>query len=186
MATFVLIGRLLVGGVFIASGVIKLKLPSSSFLASVLGYDLVPIEWAAVLARSLPWIEVGVGSMLLLGVREQEATLAGFAMLMAFTIAIEISLLRGKKQDCGCFGSRSVVQWRLAYRNLLLMALLVLAYAHSGAIGTGPELAYVKSNWSPNVHQSMRIAIEGGWFIAVVSTAILHWLKRQAPEELRS
>jgi uncharacterized membrane protein YphA (DoxX/SURF4 family) len=129
-----LCGRILVGGVFIVAGLAKLKAPSSQFVRAILGYELLPPTAAQIMAKTLPWLEVGVGLLLWAGLWSQYAAMLGAVLLLAFSGAVAFSLWRGKEHECGCFQSRAPVQWRLVYRNVALAGMLLLVYETQGGL----------------------------------------------------
>jgi uncharacterized membrane protein YphA (DoxX/SURF4 family) len=126
--------RLIMGAFILYVGVIKIRHGPNRLLESILGYDLVPRGVAAVLARWLPWVEVLSGLMLIFGFMSQLAALLVFGLFLIYTAAITLSLIRGKNNDCGCFASLTPVQWRLVYRNIILMALLLPVYVFDGGV----------------------------------------------------
>lgn len=128
----ILLCRLLTGATLLLAGIAKMRNGQSRFLQTIIGFDLVPKSVAAILARYLPWIEVLVGALLVVGLFSQTAALTAFGLFFLFSAVITASLLRGKENDCGCLGKLSPVQWRLVYRNVFLMGLLPLVYAFSG------------------------------------------------------
>lgn len=129
-----MLDRLIMGAFILCVGAIKIRHGPNRLLESILGYDLVPRGVATILSRWFPWLEVLSGLMLLLGFRSQLATLLVFGLFLIYTAAITISLMRGKNNDCGCFASTTSVQWRLVYRNIILMALLLPVYAYDGGV----------------------------------------------------
>ena len=131
----VLTGRFLSAGTLLIAGIAKVRSGQNSFLSAILGFDLVPEGFAKLLSRWLPWLEILTGSFLLVGFMSQEAALVAFGLYLVFSLVIAISLVRGRDNDCGCFGKLTPVQWRLVYRNVFLMGLLLPVYAyHGGAL----------------------------------------------------
>jgi hypothetical protein len=70
--------------------------------------------------------------MLLIGFITQVAAMLAFGSFLLFTLAITHSLIQGRSNDCGCFRHITPVQWRLVYRNMFLMALLLPIYTLKG------------------------------------------------------
>ncbi len=128
------IARLIVGGILLIAGIAKIKAGASQFLSAILGYDLLPPYLATLAARVLPWLEIAAGLSLIFGLGVQIAAVVGFGLLLLFSGAVAISLLRGKSQSCGCFNSLTPVQWRLTYRNLALAGLLLPVYQFRGGL----------------------------------------------------
>lgn len=131
----VFLARLLVGAVLLVAGLAKLRMPTQKFLQAVLGYDLVPRPVAPILAYGLPWVEIVLGGLLLVGLWSHLVSLASIALLLIFSSGITLNLLRGKRNECGCFQSLTPVQWKLIFRNLLLVVLLLSVYALHGVNG---------------------------------------------------
>ncbi len=99
-----LILRLVVGGVFVVAGMLKVLQPAT-FAADIGNYRLLPHEAINLLAITLPWIEVGAGVLLALGVWKRASAAVITVMLIVFLVAIGQALARGLDVRCGCFGT---------------------------------------------------------------------------------
>jgi hypothetical protein len=68
------------------------------------------------------------------------AAIIAALMLSGFSIVLVRSILAGVQADCGCFGSRARdrVSWRSVVRNVVLIALALIA-AVPRADGLGPS-----------------------------------------------
>lgn len=98
-----LIFRLTLGVVLLLAGYLKAINPQKSAMA-VRAYEVLPVSIANFLGYVLPWFEIGVGALLILGVAVKiSAVLGGFTMLI-FILAISQAWARGLSIDCGCFG----------------------------------------------------------------------------------
>ena len=64
---FGLLSRLTLGGVLLAAGWLKIFTPAKSQMA-VRAYEVLPISLANFLGIFLPWFEVGLGILLILGI----------------------------------------------------------------------------------------------------------------------
>ena len=86
---------------------------------------------AAGIARWLPPVEILTGGLLIIGLFTPLAAVAGFTLLLVFAGAVGLAVWRGKEVNCGCFGAanKSKAQWKIVYRNLALMAMLLPALA---------------------------------------------------------
>ena len=133
-----LVFRLVVGGVLLVAGYLKAFNPSKAKMA-VRAYEALPIPVANILGVALPWIEIGAGLLLILGVAvRQTAIFSGFLMLI-FIIAIAQAWARGLSIDCGCFGGggqvdakdTKYVQEILRDFGLGLMSLYLFRYPKS-------------------------------------------------------
>ncbi|TET16360.1 MAG: DoxX family membrane protein [Dehalococcoidia bacterium] len=117
--------RFALGTTFIVSGAGKLP-ERAEFVRQCQQYDLLPDVLARLYGTGLPWVEIVVGSFLLLGLFSRFA--AGIGMLTALSciIANSILLYRGLNLECRCFGELAVIQTRDAL--LIDFALLIMAF----------------------------------------------------------
>lgn len=123
--------RLLVGGVWIWAGVLKLPHPETS-ITSVRAYQLLSPDLADLVGRTLPTLEILVGFCLVVGVFTRWVGGLSALMQLAFIIGIISVWSRGIAIDCGCFGSGGPAEdafskypWEIA-RDIGLMALSIL------------------------------------------------------------
>jgi uncharacterized membrane protein YphA (DoxX/SURF4 family) len=130
-----LISRLILGGVLFAAGYLKVGSPDKSQMA-VRAYELLPISVANFLGLVLPFFEIAVGLLLILGAGTRiVAALGGFTMFI-FIIAIGQAWARGLNIDCGCFGGGGSVapgetrylQEILRDAGLVALALFLIRY----------------------------------------------------------
>lgn len=119
--------RLLLGGVFVAAGALKVVDPSA-FANDVARYGLVPHALVNLMALTLPWIEVLAGGLLIVGVWKQASAAVIAAMNAVFLVAVSVALARGL-EVCGCFGAtvaRKASAWTLVEDAVFLAAALWL------------------------------------------------------------
>lgn len=103
-----LVARLILGGVLFLAGYLKVDEPDKSQMA-VRAYEMLPISVANLLGLVLPFVEVAIGALLILGsLTRFMAALGGFTMVI-FIIAIAQAWARGLNIDCGCFGGGGAV-----------------------------------------------------------------------------
>ncbi|MGY1713336.1 MauE/DoxX family redox-associated membrane protein [Geodermatophilus sp. SYSU D01106] len=95
--------RLLLGGVLVVAGALKLPDPAEAVRA-VRAYRLLPEGLVGPVAFGLPVVEVAVGLALLAGVFLRTAALAAAVLMAVFTAAVASAWARGLQIDCGCFG----------------------------------------------------------------------------------
>lgn len=119
--------RLVVGGIWLWAGLLKLPEPDASVTA-VRAYQLLPAGMADSVGRVLPMLEVVVGACLVLGVLTRFVGGVSAVMQLAFIIGIASVWARGISINCGCFGDGGVdpdaiskYPWEIA-RDLGLMA----------------------------------------------------------------
>lgn len=135
------LGRLLLGGLFIYMGLSKALHPAD-FLKQVHAYELLntPLILNSI-AGALPWFEVFCGLLLLAGVAVRGTVLLVIAMLVPFTLAvlkraIAVAAAQGLsfwavKFDCGC-GTGEVVIWQKLIENTLLILIAVWVLSGRG------------------------------------------------------
>jgi uncharacterized membrane protein YphA (DoxX/SURF4 family) len=103
-----LLARLILGGVLFAAGALKIGSLQKSAMA-VRAYELLPVSLANFLGYTLPWIEIGVGLLLIAGVAVRISGLIGAFTMLAFIMAIAQAWARGLSIDCGCFGGGGAI-----------------------------------------------------------------------------
>jgi uncharacterized membrane protein YphA (DoxX/SURF4 family) len=105
---FGLLSRLILGGVLFAAGWLKIFTPAKSQM-SVRAYEVLPISIANFLGIALPWLEVGFGILLILGIAVRLSAIVGGGLMVVFIAAISQAWARGLSIDCGCFGGGGTV-----------------------------------------------------------------------------
>jgi uncharacterized membrane protein YphA (DoxX/SURF4 family) len=100
---FGLLARLTLGGVLFAAGWLKIFTPAKSQMA-VRAYEVLPISVANFFGIALPWLEIGLGILLVLGIAVRLSAMLGGALMVLFIAAISQAWARGLSIDCGCFG----------------------------------------------------------------------------------
>jgi uncharacterized membrane protein YphA (DoxX/SURF4 family) len=99
-----LILRLALGCLFVYAAWIKLRDPWLLFAMSIDNYHVLP-QWAVMaLARTLPWAELALGLLLIVGRFRRISTVGVSALLAVFFTMMVRAYLRGDTIDCGCFG----------------------------------------------------------------------------------
>ena len=98
-----LVARLALGGVLFVAGAIKIPYPYKA-AAAMRAYELLPNSLASFFGYILPWFEVGLGLLLILGVASRLSGLIGALLMILFIAAISSAWARGLTIDCGCFG----------------------------------------------------------------------------------
>lgn len=103
-----LLFRLILGGVLLVAGGLKIGNPQKSAMA-VRAYEILPIDIANFLGYVLPWFEIAVGLLLILGVAVKVNALLGGITMLIFILAISQAWARGLSIDCGCFGGGGAI-----------------------------------------------------------------------------
>ena len=103
-------------------------------------YQILPLRMVELAAKSLPWVELLIG-ILLIGGRwmRVSATLASLLLLMFFGLMIR-AYAKGMEINCGCFGPGEAISWITLLRDgsmlagsLLLTAITMLAKVRPAA-----------------------------------------------------
>jgi uncharacterized membrane protein YphA (DoxX/SURF4 family) len=108
-----LLVRLILGGVLLAAGGLKVFKPTDSANA-VAAYKLMPTELAHLIGYALPWLEVAIGLLLIVGFMVRPAAVLSGLIMIVFIGAIASVWARGMLIDCGCFGGGGEIDPSLA------------------------------------------------------------------------
>jgi uncharacterized membrane protein YphA (DoxX/SURF4 family) len=95
--------RLVVGGVWVVAGVLKIPDPAENVRA-VRAYQLIPESMVPTVGHALPILEILVGACLLLGLLTRLNAVVSSLLLLAFIVGISSAWGRGLSIECGCFG----------------------------------------------------------------------------------
>ena len=98
-----LVARLVVGGVWLVAGFLKLPDPAAN-VRSVRAYRLLPETIVPLVGHLLPVLEIAVGACLVLGLLTRVMAVLSALMLAAFVVGIASAWARGLQIECGCFG----------------------------------------------------------------------------------
>ena len=94
--------RLLLGVIFIAASIDKIWHPGA-FAEAVHNYQVLPDAVINLVAIVLPWVELVLGALLILGSWLPGAVLLANLLLVAFFAALLFNVARGLDVHCGCF-----------------------------------------------------------------------------------
>jgi uncharacterized membrane protein YphA (DoxX/SURF4 family) len=98
-----LVARLILGGTLIAAGYLKFDELDKSQMA-VRAYELLPVQLANFMGIFLPFFELAVGILLVIGAGVRISAGLSALLMIAFMIGISQAWARGLSIDCGCFG----------------------------------------------------------------------------------
>jgi uncharacterized membrane protein YphA (DoxX/SURF4 family) len=128
------LARLVVGGVWLAAGLLKVGDGAGSVRA-VRAYDLLPESIVPTVGHALPALEIVVGLALVAGVLTRGVAVVSALLQLAFIIGIASAWARGLQIDCGCFGgggfdadATSKYPWEIARDTGLLLLSLWLVW----------------------------------------------------------
>ncbi|CAN2195049.1 Methylamine utilisation protein, MauE [Candidatus Nanopelagicaceae bacterium] len=104
-----LASRLILGGVLLAAGYLKYDALDKSQMA-VRAYEMLPIPVANLIGIILPFAEILMGLLLILGAGTRAMGILGALLMLIFVIGISQAWARGLSIDCGCFGGGGQVE----------------------------------------------------------------------------
>ncbi|MBC8432906.1 MAG: DoxX family membrane protein [Desulfobacterales bacterium] len=101
---FALLARLILGGIFIYASFDKILHPAA-FAEAVYNYQVLPDGFINLTAIVLPWLELVLGSFLIIGFWLPGTVVMSNLLLMTFTGALLFNMARGLDIGCGCFST---------------------------------------------------------------------------------
>jgi uncharacterized membrane protein YphA (DoxX/SURF4 family) len=119
--------RLYVGVVFLMACYHKILQPGV-FAVDVATYQFLPLSSVNLFALTVPWIELVVGAMLVLGLRVQASGLIVAGLMVSFMIALAWALHLDLDMACGCFASQAAteddpISWHTLVRDSVWLVL---------------------------------------------------------------
>jgi uncharacterized membrane protein YphA (DoxX/SURF4 family) len=99
--------RLLLAAVWVWAAVAKIADPDASVRA-VRAYQLLPEGLVELVGWGLPFLELGLAVLLLVGLATRFAAALSTVLLVVFMVGISSAWARGLRIDCGCFGGGGV------------------------------------------------------------------------------
>ncbi len=105
-ASLVLALRFALAAVFLVSGWEKAVNPSENFLYVLQAYDVLPDALARLAAVVFPWIELGLGVSLALGLWLKAGLAGAVGVSGSLMMIVAQAIIRHLPiDDCGCFGN---------------------------------------------------------------------------------
>ena len=102
------LARLGLAAVWLLSGVPKALDPDQTYVA-VRAYQVLPPLGVELVAAILPWLEIALAVLLLLGLGTRAVAAASAGLLLVFIAGVTQAWARGLSIDCGCFGGGGAV-----------------------------------------------------------------------------
>ncbi|MGD1892004.1 MAG: BT_3928 family protein [Cyclobacteriaceae bacterium] len=135
------IARILVGGLFIFSGLVKLNDPVGTAIKleeyfEVFAVDFAPFFGAFVplalgLSVFLSVLEVALGIAVLINYRMRITTWVLLGLIVFFTFLTFYSAYFNKVTDCGCFGDFiKLTPWESFTKDIILLVLIVILFVN--------------------------------------------------------
>ena len=146
------LGRLLIGGIFVYAGYAKLVYPNhnlwpwfmlkfsvsanlSTFAFQVESYKILGAVTSSFVAHTLPFVEIVLGLLLLIGWRLRIWATIVSTILVGFLGAVTRAYLLHMDINCGCFGTPEPLTFMTVLRDsaLVLLALVMTVFAFQEA-----------------------------------------------------
>lgn len=105
---FTLISRFMLGGILLAAGGLKAFVPAEA-ASAVAAYKILPTQIAHIVGYALPWFEMAIGLLLIIGISVRMSAIISGAIMVVFIAAIISVWARGILIDCGCFGGGGAI-----------------------------------------------------------------------------
>ena len=134
-----IIGRLILGVIFVYAAYAKLRAPWIEFAGSLAAFQLLPENLLEPFARTLPWFELVLGLALISGIWQRWFSLVASLLLVLFFSVMVRSYAMGLKIDCGCFGPGEALGPKTLARDFTMLALAVAVTIGSFRMRRAPE-----------------------------------------------
>jgi uncharacterized membrane protein YphA (DoxX/SURF4 family) len=124
------------GLMFVIAGSLKIG-HFDLFASQIAGFELLPQPLIAPLALLLPFVEVGLGLYLIVGLLTRVAAWVAAVQLAIFSAAIGSAVVRDLHASCGCFGpsDQTTTSWGEVARDAALVLVAVfIAWKAPGAL----------------------------------------------------
>lgn len=137
----ILLARIALAAVFLYAAYMKLRDPWMIFAMEIDAMHVVPGNMVEPVARTMPWLELAIGLLLLTGLQLRYVASAATALLGFFFTLLLILYVRGFQGDCGCFGPGEQLGPKTLARDgaLVLLSIWVTwqAFSASRRVSTG-------------------------------------------------
>src|SRR5215467_130142 len=137
------IGRLVLGGIFVYAGISKLFFPNThlwpifvlkfsismniaSFAQQVESYKMISAEASQTVAHVLPFVEIALGILLLIGWRLQIWASLVTLIMVGFLAVVTRAYLLHMDINCGCFATPEPLTLKTVVRDGAFVALALL------------------------------------------------------------
>jgi uncharacterized membrane protein YphA (DoxX/SURF4 family) len=137
--TLLFLGRIALGIIFLYAAYAKVHFGGGwhlddyqfFFAMAIDSYRIVPMGAVVWMARILPWFELALGSLLILGIGVRWVGSICSVLLLVFIAAMTRAMILGLEINCGCFSNSEKLGAITMARDssLLILALAVTAGA---------------------------------------------------------
>jgi uncharacterized membrane protein YphA (DoxX/SURF4 family) len=129
------LGRVALGAIFLYAAYSKLYFDGAwhlhdyhfFFAMAIDSYKMLPLSVVEWMARILPWFELLLGALLIIGIGVRWVGLITTSLLLVFIGAMTRAKILGLEINCGCFGNNEKLGTATLIRDssLLILALAV-------------------------------------------------------------
>jgi len=122
-SSIAIIIRVILGFLFLYASLDKIIYPSK-FAEVIYNYRLLPVELVNICAILVPWIEVFIGIMLLIGIWVDASAFMLSSITFVFIFLIISAIFRGLNIECGCFSldaEGSLVSWKRVIEDIFIL-----------------------------------------------------------------
>jgi uncharacterized membrane protein YphA (DoxX/SURF4 family) len=129
----ILIARLILGGIFVYASIDKILHPAA-FAEAVYNYQILPDSLINLTAIVLPWLELVLGSLLIISVWMPGSVFVCNLLLLTFMGVLLFNTSRGLDIRCGCFSTEPSEDplsiWTIARDAFFLVPAFYLLFAN--------------------------------------------------------
>lgn len=134
--------RLLLGGILLATGALKVG-HAPELASAIAGFRLLPGAIVAPMAIILPYFELLVGLYLVIGLFTRIAGWISVVQFVVYAGAIASAVVRGIPANCGCFGpnDQATADWpHVAFDLALALIAYIIARFAPGILAVDRRL----------------------------------------------
>ena len=123
--------RILYGGIFIFSGLIKF-IDFNQFVSTVSKFKLIDIQYVQTVSYLIPLTEIILGLLLIIKIRPSLISQIIIWMISFFTAVVIAKIFEGEEINCHCFGylSSGTIDWFTVLRNIILIGFGIALVSH--------------------------------------------------------
>lgn len=126
--------RIIIGGIFLVSGLAKISDPVR-LIFTLRDFKLFPEIIVPFTAIYLPWLEFILGLLIIVGLLYRTSSLMLACLNFIFMLAILSVIVRGIEVDCGCFGLLAdmlkipdMADMKAVIRNMLFIGMCIYIF----------------------------------------------------------
>jgi len=121
--------RFALGAVFLIAGISKVPM-HSEWVEVRMAHYILPSPLISAYISALPWLEIAIGSCLILGLCTRLFSLVSIPIIASFIAGNVIGLLYDISEECGCFGELIMLNYEgaIVIDALLLTGALLIFF----------------------------------------------------------